>query len=323
MNKHVFTVLKPFDFLADVEQESGRAKKRVWIQSMYLRPGQVAGRIEVLLRRAEEKKLDTRLHVDWYALMVGKNKAERKTLYARLQENGAKLMFTNPPDFIGRLWPYKGRNHMKMTIVDDISYVGGANLGDSDFEYIDFMVKITDPKITDAVAQQFVKVEDQSFTTDEEILLDDENKLLVDVGVREESVILQKAVEAVDNAEESVVHTSQFIPDGEFLQALSGAYERGVAVDVTVPLRNDFDPALALVNRVNNLLMRVKKAVIPLHVYPTMVHAKLLIVDGKRVFFGSHNLSQRGVQMGTAEIMIESINEQLISQFEELYKNLK
>ena len=323
MNKQIFTVLTPFDFLSDAEREAAHAKKRVWFQSMYLRPGKVAGRIEGIFQKAAEKQLDRRLHVDWYALMVGKNKAEREAFYLHLQESGIRLMFTNPPDFIGRLWPYKGRNHMKITVIDDVSYIGGVNLGDIDFSYEDFMVKITDSEITDAIAGQFLQVEQQALLRDERILLGEKNELLVDCGKRGESVILNRAVEAVDNAEDSVVHTSQFVPDGDLLHALSRAYKRGVTVDVTVPLKNSFDPALTVVNRVNSMLMHMRKEVIPLHVYPSMVHAKLLMVDKKRVFFGSHNLSQRGVQMGTAEIMLESQDAGAISQFEEFYNRLR
>lgn len=335
-----YEVLTPNNFLADVAREAKAAKKRLWIQTMYMEPGIVSARLTNILKDAAARNLDTKLHVDWFGLVttngelvysagfplfpIGTASAniirQKKQWFKTLQDSGVDVFFTNPPRGMSRILPYRGRNHMKITIVDNISYLGGLNIADRDFTYADFMVKITDEEITRAIAKQFSKVHDDNLE-DEDILIDD-TRLFVDSGKTDDSVILARAIDAVQGAESSVYHTSQFIPDGRFLKALHDAYTRGLDVQTIVPEQNTFNRLFAIIYRMNQLSMYMKGQRIPLLFYPTMLHAKLVIVDEKLAIFGSHNLSDKGVKMGTAEIALHSTNETLVKHLLDFYKIL-
>lgn len=52
------------------------------------------------------------------------------------------------------------------------------------------------------------------------------------------------------------------------------------------------------------------------------VHAKLLIVDDTQALFGSHNLVDTGVLMGTEELAVRSHNPQLVKQLVTFYLSL-
>lgn len=317
-----FEVLKPYEFLQDIRHQARNAKKRIWVQTMYVRPGIVTSVLIDVFKNSLKQNSIRKLNVDWYDLMLpGHNRqTEQRKILDDLQNMNVKVLVTNPPDLFGKIWPYKGRNHMKITIIDDISYIGGLNFSDEDFSYVDFMIKITDPNITNIIAGQFIKVEENRLE-DEKIKIDKETTVFVDSGKVGQSITLDYATKLTHQAKKNIFHISQLIPDGKFLEALHTAYKKGVNVEVVVPAKND-SGIFSFVNKMNKIEMLLKKQQIPILLSPNMVHAKLTIIDEKTVLFGSHNLSEKGVYMGTAEMSLQSTNQKLIKSFLHFYNSL-
>lgn len=69
--------------------------------------------------------------------------------------------------------------------------------------------------------------------------------------------------------------------------------------------------------------MKMKHRIIPLHVLHQMVHAKLTIFDTNLAVIGSHNLSEKGVMMRTAEIALFTKNKRLLQNLSEYFDKLK
>lgn len=317
-----FEILKPYEFLYDLKDQARNAKKRIWIQAMYVRPGIVTFTLLDIFKNSARKKIIRKLHIDWYDFLLPDHnrQTEQRKILGNLQNMNVKVLLTNPPDLLGRIWPYKGRNHMKMTVIDDISYVGGLNFADEDFSYADFMVKITNPGITNIIANQFTRVEENRLM-DRKIKVNKETTVFVDSGKSGQSIILDYATKLANQAKKNIFHISQLVPDGKFLQALHSAYKRGINVEVIVPAKND-SGTFSLIQIINRLEMLFKKRQVPIVFCPNMIHAKLTIVDGKTALFGSHNLSEKGVYMGTAEISLQSTNQKLVQDFLHFYKTL-
>src|SRR3989344_4937630 len=163
-----FAVLTPFEFLADFRMEARKAKHRVWGQALDMQTGHPGGAFFHIFEEATKRGLDARLNIDWFSRLVsepginstitiksaiGKGKYHRffkdhnQKTYRRLARAGVKVSFLNPPDVLQRVFPFFGRNHIKIYIIDNIAYLGGINIDDSSFKSVDFVVKISDPEI--------------------------------------------------------------------------------------------------------------------------------------------------------------------------------
>jgi cardiolipin synthase A/B len=333
-----FTVLTPYEFIEDVKSEAEKATKRVWAQAMDVEPGEISNGFFAVFQEAAKKGIDTRFHADCYSLMVTdgtfnywpfvshrlkQNRADKMKVKKRLayefQRSGAKFLYTNAPSILDRLFPVRGRNHMKIVIIDDTAWVGGVNFTDDNFLAQDVMVKLTDRQIVQEIAYVFEEIDEPHVLRDMAIHCTDETTLLVDGGRINRSIILRRAVALLDSASTSIKVVSPLIPDADLLYALQRAQSRGVTVQVIAPHSRKMGGIYVLLDEFNGFVMRFRGIKIPISFKSRMIHAKILIVDDKEVIVGSHNFSSRGVRMGTEEIALQSTNKQLTENLLEFY----
>ena len=78
-------------------------------------------------------------------------------MFERLRAAGVPVTFTQPwgPVLLFGL----SRNHKKLYVVDDHAYLGGINISDHNFAWRDFMVRVDDPAVVDALADDFACTE--------------------------------------------------------------------------------------------------------------------------------------------------------------------
>lgn len=345
-----FEVLTPLRFLYDLRLELSQAKQRVWGQWMHVYSGYFIDTVVSWFTDVAMRGLNVRLNIDtssrrgrgahpYYidSIMPTKGASIRlfqrkldEQLFSHLQKSGAKVTFINPEASIAeQLLPtYLGRNHIKMAIVDDVAYVGGLNLADDNFNSTDFVVKITDPAIVAVLAEIFTQVNEQQPTVDYEFPLKDGTRIIVDCGKRGQSFILDTAVKLINHAKDSAHAVTLLAPDGRLLNSLYKAHSEGIVVENVTshpqPARNLF----GAVNIANYVLLHLREKNIPVRFSKEGLHAKLLLIDTDLpqhavALFGSHNLSERGVQLGTAEIAMVSRNPILIANLVRFYKNLR
>ena len=157
-------------FIQALRQDLASASHSIAIQVMSFEADQ-AGRqiIEMLSNYPQLKRL---LLVDAYSTIVvndtwtrkpGRSprlhaaKQELKALWPLLQHaqaNGIDIRFTNP---LGLLWmKYPMRNHKKCVLIDhEISYVGGINITDHNFGWKDLMIRQQDEQLASALHASF------------------------------------------------------------------------------------------------------------------------------------------------------------------------
>lgn len=233
-----------------------------------------------------------------------------------LKAAGGRYVITNIPG--KRLSnPYAGRSHMKYAVINDKVYVGGCNL--TSVRHTDVMVAWQDSgiantlcKIADAIITKQGKVLLALGSKDLEFKLDEDIRLLIDVGVQQQSKIYTEAMKLIDSAEKEVILTSQLFPNGATMKALKRAVHRGVNVKVLYnhPLKHG-----GIVKMLSLSSYAVQKLYTPKSLYEhglkrtdDFIHAKVLITD-KGCMVGSHNLVPSGVKLGTAETALYTNNE--------------
>jgi phosphatidylserine/phosphatidylglycerophosphate/cardiolipin synthase-like enzyme len=348
-----FEVLSPQDFLEDFEHEAAEAKERVLGQSLTFEAKSSGEVVTRIFAQTAPKHVRKELLLDWYTRLetdqqltslsflnpftrkklLDEFKAKEE-LWEQILRVGVDLTFTNPPrNFLERLFPVTGRNHMKAAGVDGrVFYIGGFNYGNFELELADFMVKFTDPEIVGFLIKQWERANSRRVINDYEVHLDSDFELIVDGGRHGSSIIMSRAVLEVKKSRRFVLAiTANLFPNGEFSQELEEASNRGVKVESVCgsakvvhrwPISNHH--LFWLVAKWSILIFKLRKYSFPVIVSRKKgVHAKLLLVDGRVAMIGSHNLNDNGVLAGTKEWMVLSRNKTLISNLMKFYEELR
>ena len=337
------TLQNPFDYLNNLIVEIDKADNRILIQTMNFEYGKIVGRLETHLIKAAKRGIDVRINYDWVAkkyihgdlsMFPTINRSKRsygnkiqdknEEMYARLKKAGIVLVRTNDPVFPISQFPYLGRSHIKMAVIDEkICWVGGINLYDGAFENTDIMVKSGKYKLISALSKQFFQVNENKGTADYKVEIDKYDTLYVDTGRKGKSIIHDHAIKRIRNARKNIIFMSQFVPDTKLLKEITDAGDRNVK---TIILTSPSDDTIFThyPEKLSYVVLKItidEKGNIELNHLSKKVHAKIIIIDDEMVLFGSHNYTYSGVLFGTAEIMIESKEEMLIRQFRKLIKD--
>lgn len=324
-------------FLEDFVKQAEKATTRIYLQSMIFEHGRMLKTLESVLIKKAREGLDVRITVDWVykryvednvLLLPQLNKTERKfgiqvhqetkKTMERWQEAGIIFTVTNTPTPAASLLPILGRNHTKIYLVDDsYAWIGGINLFDTALVMIDFMVRMSEPTIITALEKHYFKVNDNRPKDDSHVHCS-EYDLFFDAGKKKKSIIYAQAMQLIQQAKNKITFMSQFLPDGKLLYELRTASKRGVVISIITSNEQNKSftqfpyniPYHILKSRLNNfpnttLIHREKR-----------VHAKLLIVDGEKALFGSHNFTSIGVMLGTEEIAIQTSDQNLVADLQ-------
>jgi cardiolipin synthase A/B len=253
-------------------------------------------------------------------LFWAKKLPEAKSLRAPFRQNlqslqaieaaGGRVVIINRP---GRplTAASHGRSHIKHTIINDRLYVGGCNLDTS--HDADMMVGWDDAAIAEHLRDLTEQIIDAGnarialHDQDLHIPVDPTSELLIDAGRPGQSLILDKALELIDQAETDLYITCQFFPNSRTLRHLHRAYRQGVHVTLHYNNPRKLQLPLGLVHRalLAGERLRLPSALtageLPLQL--PYLHAKL-IASEKSAIIGSHNYVTAGVQFGTAEVAL-------------------
>lgn len=164
-----------------------------------------------------------------------------------------------------------------------------------------WLLEMADRMLTTANARVALNDEDAQLKVDEA------TKLLVDAGEPRRSIIFDKALQLIDEAEKSILITCQYFPHDSVARHLQLAYDRGVKVTIfyNSPRKQPWPyPLLHYIVRERERQRR--PASFFEHELPksaNYLHAKLLATE-KGAMIGSHNYVVTGVNFGTAEIAL-------------------
>lgn len=225
---------------------------------------------------------------------------------------GCKAQIIHSPRHAFSL-PVAGRSHIKIALINDYFYLGGCNLQASDS--IDMMVGLENRAAADRLYAMLIgaisheNVSSYLAGQDQRLDVTNRTEILIDAGVRQQSSIMEKALETIQQAKHNVFMTNQFFPNGATAQALTEAIHRGIAVQLVFSNPSAHD----VINRYGQYLnmaleyRRVDRRLFAgeLGKRDPFLHAKLLVADSA-LMLGSHNYVNAGVRLGTAEIALYS-----------------
>lgn len=327
-------LLTTAQYFDDVIKRLNAAKKgeRIAAAAMTFDPDEprVARYMEALVAAAK-KGADVLLLIDAHSFMVnhhtdipnGPILLHRNILTARLpyyrrkiaaleklKEAGGRYEIINKPK--GALInPVAGRSHIKATIIGDVYYIGGCNLSGTD--ELDLMQHVQDATSADYLYEFLQRVAKKGDTKialhyhDQELFMDSGTSLLIDCGVRNQSIIFDQAMELIDSADEWLVMTCQFFPNSVTARHLAAAKKRGVKIKLFFnhPSKHAHINKLA-----HQLVIWQERTRNPKELFAfegtrkqPRIHAKLIATE-KGAIIGSNNYVTAGVKLGTAESAI-------------------
>ena len=215
-------------------------------------------------------------------------------------------------------------DHRKLLVVDGkISFIGGYNLGSLyATEWRDTHVRLQGPASAD-LAQSFTDFWNRHYSGKVRITRHYPRRFDPFINIRGTDAlrltfpIRDMYIEAIDRAEHTIRLTNAyFVPDGALLDALKGAAERGVNVQVLVPWISNH---IVVDWLTRGYFTDCLKAGIHVFGYRNMLHAKTCTIDGQWSTIGTANLDRLS-SVGNYEINAEIYSGALARQMEELFE---
>jgi phosphatidylserine/phosphatidylglycerophosphate/cardiolipin synthase-like enzyme len=329
MSLKSLTILNDHEYFTEITQKISATKSgdRVGLMSMSFNPAEPLTKpLMRELAAAAKRGVHVQLNVDANSFIVnahnvpigpiltGIEPSRTKRTYFRakfvalenLRQNGGNYCITNVPRH-RMANPYGGRSHIKSTVINDTTYVGGCNL--SDTWQLDLMVRLQDTQTASWVydfileAARAGNVAAALKGTDVELAIDEHTHLFVDAGCMHQSRIYDQALKLIDEACERIVLTCQFFPGSTTAEHLANALKRGVNVEVYFGHTSNHK-ATRVPHQLAELRERVKN---PKELFDgrldknlPRLHAKLLATEAGAMI-GGHNYVVQGVNFGTAE----------------------
>jgi cardiolipin synthase A/B len=309
------------------------ARRRISFETYIFDTGQIADQFTAALERAARRGVRVNLVID----AVGASSMERQHL-KRLRDAGCHVAEFNTPTWYS-IEEVNYRTHRKILVVDgEIAFTGGAGvadhwMGDADSKehWRDTQVRIRGPIVRAIEAvfyENFLEADGP-----EAPVLDPAPQPAADgdgtaIAVRSspsggsgdlKRVYLLSLAAAKRSVE---ITTPYFVTDESTMWALEDAVKRGVKVRVV--LEGDVTDAMPVKYASRYQYEHLMQLGIELYEYqPTMMHAKVLIVDGIWSMFGSANFDNRSLELND-ELNVAVSSRTLAARFlEDFDRDLK
>ena len=328
-----YKLLESVDFFVDIIKEIQSAKSRIWIQTMALEACHMTNLIIHHLKEAVGRGVDVRIVYDAYSNFIidnnfvtipslkKENRQYNRFLLACFTQLKTSLQssflvnVTNVPIGFLRNMPLHGimgRDHKKITIIDDVGYLGGLNFTNLDARRKDFMFKMNNYSIVCRLAQIFENSFNNQNSDKNLLWCDINNTVLTDAGESSKSSIIELVYDLVTAETQSIKIISPFTPTGNLRKLLNNATIRGVKVEVyTSEIKSlGFKPILSQI--IHNF--GHEKILFDIIRFPGIVHAKAILFAEHTAIFGSHNFDELLVFLGTEEVSLYTKDPAIISQ---------
>lgn len=292
----------------EIEVEIESAQKSIWAEYYIIRKDETGHRFLDLLAQKAREGVEVRLLYD----AVGSLRIDTRRLKA-IRRNGGKTAVFLPVNPLRRRWAVHLRNHRKMIIVDaQLGFTGGMNVGDEysgrgrkggTKKFRDSHLAIHGPAVED-LARTFL--EDWSFATGENLSFAFSRSpkteassvvAVVPSGPDQEyNASAMLYFSAISSARtRAYLSSPYFIPDEPLIHALVSASLRGVDVRLLLPARSD---VLLVGPAARSYYPRLLQAGVRVYEYqPSMLHAKMAVIDGATGIVGSANVDIRSFRL--------------------------
>jgi len=228
--------------------------------------------------------------------------------FRKLTAGGVRCAAFNPPPFRRGLTWFDRRDHRKIVIIDEgMAFTGGMNIGaeyatgsDGREGWRDVGVRIMGPAAL-ALEQVFAATwqheTGNSPTIDrhdhESTMVGSDEVLIVTGGPHHNRSRIRAAfrMAIAGAASRIIIANPYFIPGPRILRALLRAARRGVRVQLILPSLSDV-PLVQIVSR-GTYAPLLKAGIEICELEHTVLHAKVMLIDGHWAVIGSANLDQR------------------------------
>ncbi len=261
------------------------------------------------------KKLDGPLSSRYYQLF--------NNWINELTDDGARVEIINKPSRILSSF-VRGRSHIKLAVLDHVTYLGGVNLTDDGHE--DYMVKINDLNLSNdlfEIIEEIAQVGHVKQALKSNLILNlTQDSIIIDRGQMNSSIILSQAIDLIANADREIIFTCQFFPDDSTFSALKSAARRGVKTKI---IFNHHSKHYFPLSTIQFMMFMANRILLPKNLKlvrrlksQNYLHSKILLTD-KTLMIGSHNLVGAGVKYATAEVTLKSNDSDLLNQIRSIY----
>lgn len=307
-------------FKQQLELRASSATQSFYAQAMTFE-GDAAGEWLLEVMRSSPAK-DKRLIVDCYSKVVINDhfvwsskylldkdfRAEVKNTGKALRgavNDGIKVIFTNPVGFFGQKYPL--RNHKKLILLDEkISYLGGINFSEHNFEWHDMMIESEDQELGRCLAADIRHTCAGVNQSRKEVTKAGELYLFNGIASKQ---LYEDLFDYVGQAQKSIEIVSPYVSD-PLLSVIRKVAGRGVAVTVISPEENNKSIFK------NLILAEFQKGYFKLKEFKGMSHMKAILIDDSKLLYGSSNYDLVSYYF-EQEVVMVSFDQGLIAEFKE------
>jgi cardiolipin synthase len=305
-----------------------RARNAIHFSTFIYESGSVPTRFAAALSAAARRGIEVRVILDSRG-----SKTIPPALVTQMCEAGCQVRWFRAVKWL--TWAkYNHRNHRKLLIVDGkLAFTGGVGIadewdgdGDSPAHWRDTHVSIVGPAVA---AVQAAFVDNWNEATGELPIHENVFPVQTPAGDVAICAIQSNPTSATSDARRSMaaliagasrrlwITNAYFIPTPPFLKALSDAKARGVDVKILMPGPYHDEPAVRRASR--RTWPALLRGNVELYEFqPTMIHGKIVLVDGAVTSIGSINFDPRSFALN-AEFGVVSLDREIAAQLEKAF----
>ncbi len=287
-------------------EDIDHAQSYIFIEFFIIRKGEMWDTLLERLRKKQKEGVDIKIiYDDFGSATFARNYPQKLT------EEGIETHIFNPIklrlNFSGNY-----RNHRKIVVVDGhIGYSTGSNISD---EYIglkkplgqwaDTGIRLEGEAVWSLTVAfldvlSFIKnnyVDYDRYRMDEKRPSDGKMIPFADTPLDKEEITKNIYLSLIASAEQSIqITTPYLIIDPEFKNALRYAAKSGVRVEIVIPKIPD--KKIVYMVTESHLPALLRSGVEVYRFTPGFMHAKMMVVDGKKALIGSANLDYRSLYL--------------------------
>jgi cardiolipin synthase len=294
-------------FFPALFRDIAAAQKSIHIETYVWWKGEICRRLAAVLEAKARQGVEVRLTLD----AIGSNRGENR-LFRDMQRAGCKIAYFHPVH-LADLGLINTRTHRKLAVIDgSIAYVFGHGMaeewtghGQDTTHWRDTGVRLAGPVVN---AVQGVFAENWVDTTAEVIAGEKYFPRLAAAGLVRAHVTASSPQGGVSKLElllklaiasaqkELVIQNPYFIPDEELVGLLENAVQRGVAVRIMLP--GPVTDSQIVRHASHRHFDELLSHGIRIYVHQkTLLHQKVMVVDGEWSLVGSTNLDDRSLDI--------------------------
>jgi len=290
------------DFFGELFAAIHQAERSVYLEFYIVRADRTGKNLAGLLEKAVERGVEVCLLYDYMGSF------DTPAAYFReLESRGVHCTAFNPPPFRNGISWFDKRDHRKIAVIDSrVAFAGGLNIGDEyagagkSLYWRDLGVRIEGAAVNE-LSRLFCEnwqSEASSFplshcAADLDAVVGKDDVAIVSGGPHHNRSRIRAAFRmAISGAQKSIrIETPYFVPGPTIMRSLLRAVRRGVDVKLILPAKSDI-PLVKIVNRISYATL-IKGGIEIFEREGTILHGKVMLIDGRWSVIGSANLDQR------------------------------